>query len=75
MKKRQIKIDQEIYDLVRDHYLALEQPTQEDLRVLRWIADKEWRMYKHDDYLADKERRTRLDSLKIHFETKEGGNG
>ena len=59
MKKKQIKIDQEIYDLVRDHYLALEQPTQEDLRVLRWMADKEWRMYKHDDYLADKERRTR----------------
>lgn len=45
------------------------------ISVLRWIADKEWRMYKHDDYLADKERRTRLDSLKMYFETKEGGDG
>lgn len=75
MKKRQIKIDKEIYDLVRDHYLTLEHPTKEDLRVMKWISDKEWALYKHDDYLSDRARRERLDSLKIHFETKEGGDG
>lgn len=75
MKKKQVKIDKEIYDLIRDHYAALEHPTWDDLRVLRWIADKEWSLYKHEDYLADRERRERLDSLKTHFDTNGGRDG
>lgn len=47
-----VMIDDWAWDLICDHYAQLSDPTPDDQRVMRYMADKISRQIAREDYLA-----------------------
>lgn len=60
-----VKIDLCIYNLILDHYMELQDPTDDDRKVQAWLASKELRRMDHDSYIEDRAREDRLSKLSI----------
>lgn len=57
---KSIKIDSDIWELIISHYSAIQEPTDEDKRVMSFIADKINRQIRREDFRESQARYARL---------------
>lgn len=57
---KSIKIDTDIWDLIVTHYTTINNPTDEDRRVMKYIVDKEGRRASREDFLDSRARYARM---------------
>ena len=55
MKMKRILVNEDIWNLIVDHYAAIINPTKDDMRVQAWMKDKLLRQIRHDAYVDQKE--------------------
>ena len=60
-----VKVDLDIYNLILNHYLELQDPTDDDRKVQCWLLQKELRRMDHDMYMQDRALDDRLSKLYI----------
>lgn len=47
-----VQIDEQVWDLIVEHYTTIENPSPDDTKVMRYILDKETRRMARDAYSA-----------------------
>ena len=56
-----VQIDEQVWDLIVEHYTTIENPSPGDTKVMRYILDKESRRMARDAYSAS----VRLDKSSV----------